>query len=83
MRIRRLETRRPGAAIVEAAVVLPVLLLILFGIISGVTGNPAILVYANRAFPTERTNISYAMVFPTVTVLKILFVQIAAAILGS
>jgi putative transport protein len=55
----------------------------LFGIVSGVTGNPAILVYANRAFPTERTNISYAMVFPTVTVLKILFVQIAAAVLGS
>ena len=55
----------------------------LFGIVSGVTGNPAILVYANRAFPTERTDIGYAMVFPTVTVAKILFVQIAAAALGS
>ena len=55
----------------------------LFGIVSGVTGNPAILVYANRAFPTERPDIGYAMVFPTVTVLKILFVQIAAAVLGS
>jgi putative transport protein len=54
----------------------------LFGIVSGVTGNPAILVYANRAFPTERTNIAYAIVFPTVTVAKILFVQIAAAVLG-
>ena len=54
----------------------------LFGIISGVTGNPAILVYANRAVPTERPDIGYAMVFPTVTVLKILFVQIAAAVLG-
>jgi putative transport protein len=55
----------------------------LFGIISGVTGNPAILVYANRAVPTERPDIGYAMVFPTVTVAKILFVQIAAAVLGN
>ncbi len=55
----------------------------LFGIISGVTGNPAILVYANRAIPTERPDIGYAMVFPTVTVAKILFVQIAAAVLGT
>jgi putative transport protein len=55
----------------------------LFGIISGVTGNPAILVYANRAVPTERPDIGYAMVFPTLTVSKILFVQIAAAVLGS
>ena len=55
----------------------------LFGIISGVTGNPAILVYANRAVPTERPDVGYAMVFPTVTVAKILFVQIAAAVLGS
>ena len=54
----------------------------LFGIVSGVTGNPAILVYANRAFPTERTDIGYAIVFPTITVAKILFVQIAAAVLG-
>ena len=55
----------------------------LFGIVAGVTGNPAILVYANRAVPTERPDIGYAMVFPTVTVTKILFVQIAAAVLGS
>ena len=55
----------------------------LLGIVSGVTGNPAILVYANRAVPTERPDIGYAMVFPTVTVAKILFVQIAAAVLGS
>jgi putative transport protein len=55
----------------------------LFGVISGVTGNPAILAYASRAVPTDRPDISYAIVFPTVTVLKILFVQIAAAVLGS
>ena len=53
----------------------------LFGVISGVTGNPAILAYRYRAVPTDRPDISYAIVFPTVTVLKILFVQIAAAVL--
>ena len=51
--------------------------------ISGVTGNPAILVYANRAVPTDRPDLGYAMVFPTVTVAKILLVQIAAAVLGN
>jgi putative transport protein len=55
----------------------------LFGVISGVTGNPAILAYASRAVPTDRPDIGYAMVFPTVTVVKILFVQVAAAVLGS
>jgi len=55
----------------------------LFGIVSGVTGNPAILVYANRAVPTERPDIGYAMVFPSITVAKILFVQIAASVFGN
>lgn len=55
----------------------------LFGVVSGVTGNPAILTYANRAIPTERPDLGYAMVFPTLTVAKILFVQVAAAVLGT
>jgi putative transport protein len=55
----------------------------LFGIISGVIGTPAILVYANRAVPTERPDIGYAMVFPSITVAKIWFVQIAASVLGN
>jgi putative transport protein len=54
----------------------------LFGVVSGVTGNPAILSYANRATPTERPDIGYAMVFPSMTVAKILFAQMAAVILG-
>jgi putative transport protein len=54
----------------------------LFGVVSGVTGNPAILSYANRAAPTERPDIGYAMVFPSMTVAKILFVQVASVILG-
>lgn len=54
----------------------------LFGVVSGVTGNPAILGYANRSVPTERTDIGYAMVFPSMTVAKILFAQVAAVILS-
>ncbi len=54
----------------------------LFGIVSGVTGNPAILTYANRIAPTGRPDVGYATVFPSMTVAKILFVQIVAAVLN-
>jgi putative transport protein len=49
----------------------------LLGIISGVTGNPAILVYANKVQPSDRIDAAYATVFPTLTILKILCAQIA------
>jgi putative transport protein len=52
------------------------------GVISGATGNPAILGFASRIAPTERPDIGYAMIFPSMTILKILFVQIAAALIG-
>ena len=54
----------------------------LFGIVSGVTGNPAILAYASRVAPTDRPDIGFAMIFPSTALAKILFVQIAAALLG-
>jgi len=54
----------------------------LFGIVSGVTGNPAILAHASRAVPTERPDIGYAMILPSMALVKILFVQIAAALLA-
>jgi putative transport protein len=49
----------------------------LLGVASGATGNPAILVYAARMAPTERTNIAYAMIFPSATIVKVVGVQIA------
>ena len=52
------------------------------GIMSGATGNPAILAFASRTTPTDRPDIGYAMIFPSMTVLKILFVQIAAVLVG-
>ena len=68
------------------ALVLPPLLLGLFvlrmrfdevaGIVAGACGNPAILAYASRLAPTEATDIGYAMIFPGMTILKILLVTI-------
>jgi putative transport protein len=52
------------------------------GVISGATGNPAILAFASRTAPTDRPDIGYAMIFPSMTILKILFVQIAAVLVG-
>ncbi len=53
------------------------------GVISGATGNPAILAFASRTIPTDRPDIGYAMIFPSMTVGKILFVQIAVVLLGA
>lgn len=52
------------------------------GVVGGVTGNPAILMYAGKLTGTEKPDVGYAMIFPGATVMKILFVQIAAAIWG-
>ena len=53
----------------------------LLGVASGATGNPAILVYASRMAPTERTDVAYAMIFPSATIVKVLAVQIVGIIL--
>jgi putative transport protein len=81
-----------GAAILLAAVVAVMLLGHyvfklstddLFGIVSGATGNPAILVYANRTIPSERIDVAYASIFPSMTILKIICVQVAIGMLGA
>jgi putative transport protein len=79
-----------GAAVLTA-IVLPVIVLGLFvfkmsydqmaGILAGATGNPAILAYANKLAPTDRPDVGYAMIFPSMTILKILFVNVAAALM--
>ena len=53
----------------------------LLGIVSGITGNPAILVYANKVQPSDRIDAAYATVFPSLTILKILCAQIALGVL--
>jgi len=76
-------------ALVLVGLVLPILILGLFvykmpydevaGIVAGACGNPAILAYANKLTPTERPDIGYAMIFPGMTIVKILFVDIVPA----
>jgi putative transport protein len=53
----------------------------LLGVASGVTGNPAILVYATRMAPTDRPDIGYAMIFPSATIIKVVAVQIVGLVL--
>ncbi|MFD1245095.1 aspartate:alanine exchanger family transporter [Paralysiella testudinis] len=50
------------------------------GIVSGVTGNPAILAFSSRTTQTDKPDIGYAMIFPSMTVLKILIVQVIGAL---
>jgi putative transport protein len=52
----------------------------LVGVASGATGNPAILVYSTRMAPTERPDIGYAMIFPSMTIVKVIAVQIVGLI---
>jgi putative transport protein len=78
-------------AVVLAALVLPVMIFGLFvykmsfdeiaGIVAGACGNPAILAYSNRLTPTDRPDLGYAMIFPGMTIVKILFVDIVAKVL--
>ena len=79
-------------AVVLVALVLPILLIGLgvyrmpydevAGIVAGACGNPAILAYANKLAPTDRPDIGYAMIFPGMTVVKILFVDIVPALVS-
>lgn len=78
-------------AIVLVALVLPVLILGLWifrmpydevaGIVAGACGNPAILAYSNKLAPTEKPDIGYAMIFPGMTIVKILFVDVVGVLL--
>ena len=86
----RLHDARPGRDRAASRSSLPILLLGLWvfrmpfdevaGIVSGACGNPAILAYANKLAPTDRPDIGYAMIFPGMTIVKILFVDIVPAL---
>jgi putative transport protein len=54
----------------------------LVGVASGATGNPAILVYSTWMAPTERPDIGYAMIFPSMTIVKVIAVQIIGLLAG-
>ena len=55
----------------------------LVGIASGATGNPAILVYSTRMVPTERPDVGYAMIFPSMTIVKVIAVQIVGLLVAA
>jgi putative transport protein len=48
----------------------------LLGVCAGSTGNPAIVAAASRIAPTDRTDIGYAICFPSMTIVKIIAVQV-------
>lgn len=78
-------------AVVLAGLVAPILALGLFvfktpfddlaGIVAGACGNPAILAFSNRLAPTDRPDVGYATIFPSMTLVKILFVSVVPALL--
>jgi putative transport protein len=55
----------------------------LVGVASGATGNPSILVYSTRMAPTERPDIGYAMIFPSMTIVKVIAVQVVGLLVAS
>ena len=78
-------------AVVLVGLVVPILVLGLFvfrmpydelaGIVSGATGNAAILAFSNKLTATDRPDVGYAMIFPGMTLVKILFVSVVPAFL--
>jgi hypothetical protein len=40
------------------------------GVVAGATGNPAIAAFAARTAPTDRPDVGYAMIFPSMTIGK-------------
>ena len=52
------------------------------GVMSGATGNPAIIAFTSRTLGTDKPDIGYAMIFPSMTILKIVMVHILGAVLG-
>jgi putative transport protein len=53
------------------------------GIVSGACGNPAILAFSTRLTPTDKPDVSFAMIYPGMTIAKILFANIAVALMQS
>ncbi len=53
----------------------------LLGVVAGIAGNPAILVYANTVQPSDRIDAAFATIYPTLTILKILCAQVALGLL--
>jgi putative transport protein len=80
-----------GAAIVLVAVIFNLLVGHFFfklsfdellGATCGVAANPAQMVFASNLTASDRTDVVYAMTFPTGTIMKILLLQVMLAVMG-
>ena len=54
----------------------------LLGTTCGVAGNPAQMAFASKLTASERTDVAYAMTYPTGTIMKIVLLQLMLALMG-
>ena len=52
------------------------------GVMAGATGNPAIPAYGSRLLQTERVDLGYATIFPSMTIAKVVLAQLAVGLLA-
>lgn len=55
----------------------------LIGVMAGATGNPAIPAYGARLLQSDRVDLGYATIFPTMTIAKVILAQVAIALLAT
>jgi formate C-acetyltransferase len=55
---------------------------IIDGTTCGVAANPAQMVFASKLTASDRTDVVYAMTFPTGTIMKIMLLQVMLAVMG-
>ncbi|MDR0225751.1 MAG: YidE/YbjL duplication [Burkholderiaceae bacterium] len=53
------------------------------GVMSGATGNPAIPAYGTRQLQSERVDLGYATIFPSMTIAKVILAQLAIGLLAT
>jgi putative transport protein len=54
----------------------------LVGVMAGATGNPAIPAYGARLLQSDRVDVGYATIFPSMTIIKVIVAQMAVALLA-
>ena len=54
----------------------------LVGVMAGATGNPAIPAYGSRLLQSDRVDVGYATIFPSMTIIKVIAAQVAVAMLA-
>ncbi|RYF28385.1 MAG: YidE/YbjL duplication [Comamonadaceae bacterium] len=53
------------------------------GVMSGATGNPAIPAYGARLLQSERVDVGYATIFPSMTIAKVVLAQVAIGLFSN